>query len=243
MANSKDLDKRRVITPEFRVSYPSVFEKTAYEDGTPEYSVTALFSKKIDISALKSAAKAAVAEKWGDEIKTWPKKKKESFRWPWRDGDADKPDNPEYEGMYFIKFSSKKAKPGIVAPNGRTIITDEEDFYAGCYARAEVVAYAYDKAGNRGVSFDLWTLQKIRDGEALSGRRSPTEVFEAIEGADEDDLDLDVDDDLDEDAEEEAPKPKKKPSKAKTKTQKSKVKTPPEDEEEDEEEDDLDIDF
>lgn len=225
MAKGKDLEKRRLITPKFRVSYPSVFEKTAYEDGTPEYSVTALFSKKIDLAPLKKAAIAAAKEKWGPDKDAWPKR----IRWPWRDGDKEKPDSPEYEDTIFVKMSNKRNKPGLVTASNR-IITDEEEFYAGCYARAEVVAYAYEKAGNRGISFDLWTIQKLGDGEAFSGRRNPTEVFEAIESDDDEELDDDLPEEDDE------PAPKKGASSSK---KKSKKPEPEEDEDElDEDEED-----
>lgn len=229
MAKGKDLEKRRVITPKFRVSYPSVFEKTAYEDGTPEYSVTALFSKKIDLGPLKKAAIAAAKEKWGPDKDAWPKR----IRWPWRDGDKEKPDSPEYEDTIFVKFSNKRNKPGLVTASNR-IITDEEEFYAGCYARAEIVAYAYEKAGNRGISFDLWTIQKLGDGEAFSGRRNPTEVFEAVESEeDEDELSMDEED------EDEDPKPRKGASASGKKKSK---KPEPENDEEDEELDEDDED-
>lgn len=223
MAKGKDLEKRRLITPKFRVSYPSVFEKVAYEDGTPEYSVTALFTKKTDLTPLKKAAIAAAKEKWGPDKDAWPKR----IRWPWRDGDKEKPDSPEYEDTIFVKFSNKRNKPGLVTAGNR-IITDEEEFYAGCYARAEIVAYAYEKAGNRGISFDLWTIQKLGDGEAFSGRRNPTEVFEAIE-------DEENEGELEEDEEDEKPAPKKGASSSKKKPKKPE---PEEDEDELDDEDD-----
>lgn len=242
MAKSKDLEKRRLITPEFRVSYPSIFEKSAYEDGTPEYSLTALFPKNVDLKPLKKAALAAAIEKFGEEFKSWPEKKKSRFRWPWRDGDKEKSDSPEYEGMYFVKFSAKKNKPGLVDKKTKPIL-DEEDFYAGCYARAEIVAYAYEKAGNLGVSFDLWNVQKLRDGEPFSGRRDPSEVFDALE--DDDELEDESDDELlDEDEPEEKPKKKasQKPS-AKPETKKAPAKRKPEPEDDEADDDDNDFGF
>jgi hypothetical protein len=45
---------------------------------------------------------------------------------------------------------------------------DKADLYSGCYLRATVTAYAYTHGGNKGVSFSLQNLQKVRDGEPLS---------------------------------------------------------------------------
>jgi hypothetical protein len=59
---------------------------------------------------------------------------------------------------------------------------DENGFYAGCYARATVTAYGYDRAGNIGVSFGLQGVQKLRDGEAFNGRKPVEEQFEALDG-------------------------------------------------------------
>lgn len=189
-SSANSLEKRKLITPKFRVSYPSVFQMSAYDDdGKPEYSVTAIFPKKsTDLSAMRKAARAAAKEKWGDE-EDWPKK----LRWPWRDGDEDKPDNPEYQDSWFMRFTAKKRKPGIVDRN-RDEILDEDDFYAGCYARAQVVAYAYDNKGNKGVSFDLWNVQKLAEGEPLGATRDAGSAF----------------DDWDEDSEDDRPKKKSK---------------------------------
>lgn len=216
----RDINKVRVITPKFRVSYPSVFEKTAYEDGTPEYSVTALFPKSADLTPLRKAITAAIVDKWGSDKEKWPKK----LRRPIRDGDEEKGDSPEFKNHWFIRFASKKNKPGVINAEKTERLTSEEDFYAGCYARAEICAYAYDKAGNKGISFDLWNLQKISDGERLSGRRDAFEVFDDL---DDEELEEEMDDDEDE-----------KPSKKKT-AQSSKKRPVEDDDDEDEEEDDV----
>ena len=98
-----------------------------------------------------------------------------------RDGDVDKADVAGYEGMIFATAKSK-TKPGLVDQNVQPII-EEGVFYAGCWARATIVAYAYDKAGNRGVAFSLQNVQKLRDDEAFSGRMNPEDEFAPVEGA------------------------------------------------------------
>jgi hypothetical protein len=71
-------------------------------------------------------------------------------------------------------------RPGIVDANLQEIIS-EDDFYSGCYARATLTAFAYDKLGNKGVAFGLQNIQKLKDGEHLSGRKNAESDFEAVE--------------------------------------------------------------
>jgi len=161
------------MTPEFRVSFANVFKPRAFEGQEAKYSVCMLFDKKTDLSELKRLAAEAVNEKWPDSSKR-PK----GLRNPFRDGDTEKGDLAGYEGKIFINASSK-IKPGLVDQDVQPIIS-EDDFYSGCYARATVTAYAYDTAGNRGVAFGLQNLQKLRDGEAFSGRAKPEDEFTPV---------------------------------------------------------------
>lgn len=178
MPETKDAPKVRkateVLTPEFRAAFANVFTpKAAAEGQEAKYSMTMLFPKTADISVLKAAVKAAITEKWGPEKEKWPK----GLRLPFRDGD-EKKEYDGYEGMTFCPTSSK-TRPGLVDQNRVAIITPDE-FYSGCYARATLQAFAYDKAGNKGVSWGLRNIQKIRDGEAFSGRVKAENDFDAI---------------------------------------------------------------
>lgn len=174
-----DVAAKKVVTPEFRVSFPSVFKARAFGDQEPKFSVTMLFDKNADLGKLKQAMKNAAVEKWGPDEKKWPK----NLRKPLRNGD-EKADVKGYKGKLFLVASSKQA-PDVVDQNLDPII-EESRFYAGCYARAELLAFAYDTAGNRGISFALQNLQKTRDGEALSGRKKANEVFSVVETGEDD---------------------------------------------------------
>lgn len=169
-----NIQAKKVITPEFRVSFPAVFTAKAFQNQEPKYSVVMLFSKKTDISELKKAAMNAAAEKFGNDKTKWPK----NLKMPFRDGD-EKADTPGYKDTIFVTASSKQ-RPGLV-DRSRQAILSEEDFYAGCYARAELIAFAYDTAGNRGVSFSLQNIQKLKEGEKFSGRKAAEDVFDSVE--------------------------------------------------------------
>lgn len=175
---------RKTQTPMFRASFPWLFEPQPPMEGSqgePKYSVVMLFDeaarKTPEFKAMKDLANAAIREKWGD-------KPPSNLRNPFRDG-SEKSELDGYEGMVFVSASSKM-QPGVVNGRLQRIISKEVDpdgFYAGCYARATVTAYAYDKAGNKGVAFGLQNVQKIKDGEAFSQRTRAEDDFEATEDA------------------------------------------------------------
>ncbi len=170
------------MTPEAMLSYPHLFEPQAVNEGDPpKYSCTLVFAPGTDLSQLKAAAAAVAKDAWGDKAVEVVKKQ----RYPTFRTDAEEKGYPE--GSTFINATSK-GKPGVVAayagPDGKAArITDPEEIYAGCYVRATVRPFAYDQRGNRGVSFGLVNIQKLRDGERIGGRPRPEDEFEPIAGA------------------------------------------------------------
>lgn len=174
----------KVITPEFVVSYPNVFKPQLNTlSNKEEYSLVALFKKGTDLSVLKAAEKTVIEKKWGTDPKKWPKNLRSPFRGQGEkaktleDGRMVFPTGYE-EGALFMNLKSKQ-RPGLVDAQNNDIISESE-FYAGCIARASIQAYAYDQAGNRGVSFGLQNIQKKKEGEPLSGRMKPQDEFEAV---------------------------------------------------------------
>ncbi len=182
-------ERIKLITPEFRVSFPTVFEaKSAAEGQKPKFSIQMLFrvkadpkkptEKVVDISALKAAVEACAIERWGADRSEWPEMKNPTFR----NGTAK-----DYDGYGpGIEFASATSlnRPGLITIDGQDILTPTE-FYGGCYARAELTVFAYPKlggknTGNYGVSFGLQNLIKTRDGEPFSGRSNAADVFESI---------------------------------------------------------------
>lgn len=166
-------------TPMFRVSFPHLLEPHKFKpEDKAKYSVVMLFPKNTDMSALKRAHDAALAQKFGEDPKKWPK-----VRSPFRDGD-EKMETDGYAGNFFISASSEQ-KVGVI-DRDRNPILDKDDVYAGCYGRAQIQAFYYDQKGNKGVSFALLNFQKLKDGDAFSGRKAAETVF---------DDDFEVDDD------------------------------------------------
>lgn len=172
------------LTPIFRVSYPNVFTPKKNDlNGKDEYSVVALFEKGANITGLKKAAQEALIKKFGADKTKWPAVLKTPFR-----DQAERVKNVDGKmilpaahvaGAVFMNLKSKD-RPAVVDQNVEDII-DQSQFYAGCYARASVRAYAYDMKGNRGVAFGLQNIQKVKDGEPLSGRAKPEDEFAPVE--------------------------------------------------------------
>ncbi len=165
----------RVITPVARLSYPYLFEpsKPMADGGDAKYQCELIFPAGSDMSDLKRAANQAAKDKWGDKI---PK----NIRTPFRDGDKDREGKDGYEGCTFIGARSKD-KPGVVVGRDRTPCMDPSEVYGGCFVKASVTAFAYDNAGNKGVSFALNNVWKIRDGEPFGNRRNASEEFQGAE--------------------------------------------------------------
>lgn len=167
----------KLLTPVFRVSFPSVFEASSYEGGAPKYSVCAVWEPakftpkdKALWTAIQALADDVSVEKFKKKLAALPG----NFKKPFRDGE-EKADLTGFgAGKVFSNLSSKQ-RPGLIMLDG-TPITDPEDFYPGCYARATITAYAYDNVG-KGVALGLQNLQKIKDGERLDNRTDPNDDF------------------------------------------------------------------
>lgn len=166
---------KTVITPEFRVSFPCVLRKGKPMSGNPEdakFSLVMLFPVGANLQNLIDESMRVIVEEFGPDRTKWP-----ALKNPFRD-QKEKSFAGYEPGAVFITATSKNP-PGLVDAQVQKII-DESKFYAGCYAIAEVRAFIFDVKGVKGVAFGLNNVQKTRDGEPLSGRLSPEEVFSPI---------------------------------------------------------------
>lgn len=167
----------KVVTPVFRVSFPVLFEAKSFDGGAAKFSVSAVW----DPSRFTAKEKQLWDEMVGlaDAVSMDRFKKKMNdlpgnFKKAIRDG-AEKADLAGYgEGLLFANLSSKM-RPGII-DRDRTPITEADEVYPGCYARATITAYSYDNKG-KGVAFGLQNIQKIADGERLDSRTDAAEDF------------------------------------------------------------------
>jgi hypothetical protein len=177
MANDK-FQSVKVTTPKFRVSFPHLHEPAGMEGQEKKYSVVMLFAKDSDMSWAKNAIAKVLTERFGADKAKWPKGMKN----PIRDGDEKETPLAGYEGHYYLTARSKD-KPGVVDAKCNDILDVRDEMYAGCFARATVAFYYYDKAGNRGIGIALNNLQKMGDGEKFSGKAAAKDEFDKVEGS------------------------------------------------------------
>lgn len=178
----------KVITGKVRFSYVHVFEPEAVGDSEDKkYSVSIIIPKsdKKTLSAIKQAIELAKengkTSKFGGKIPA-------NLKTPLRDGDEERPDDEAYENAYFINASAY-SKPGIV-DRELNPITDEEEFYSGCYGRASITFFPFNASGNKGIAAGLNHVQKTSEGERLGGR-----VSVDVDFADEPEFDDEDEDD------------------------------------------------
>lgn len=177
----------KVVTSwDTRWSYVNVWEAKGIEGSRPAWSVS-LIIKKNDpcIEKIKAAIKAAYDD--GKDVLKGNSKTVPAFEAisnPLNDGDIKRSDDPAYAGAYYINAKNYQNGPGIV-DRDRQEILDRSEIYSGCYGRACISFYAYNKNGNKGIGCTLLHLQKGRDGEHLGG--SYVSIEEAF-GDDEDDF-------------------------------------------------------
>ena len=172
----------KVVTGVVRLSYANVWEPKSINGGDPKYSCSIIIPKSDTdtISAIQAAIDCAMKEgvgKFGGKIPP-----KGALKMPLRDGDTER-DDEAYAGCFFVNANSKTA-PQIVDKHVRPIL-DRSEVYSGVYAHLSLSFYAFNTNGNKGVACGLGNIQKVRDGEPLSGRSTA-----------EDDFATDLDDDF-----------------------------------------------
>ena len=169
-----------ILTPIFRAGFISVFKpsKPTGSNQDPKYSIRALFPPTTDLSALKKAAEQVAKAKWPTGV---PKTMRSPFR---KNEDLENPVPGIGDDWIVMTFSAPADKrPGLVDAKLQDII-DEVEVYSGAWYRAQVRPFAYEQQGNKGVSFGLQNVQKIKDDDPLGAGRTPAnKAFDAVETA------------------------------------------------------------
>lgn len=166
----------KVVTGKVRFCYANVFTPTAMSEGdTPKYNVCILIPKKDEDTVNKIRKAIEAAKEAGKAKLVGPSGKFPSnLKTPLRDGDEERPDDPAFEGHYFINANSQR-KPGII-DRDRQAILDPDEFYSGCYGRASINFYAFN-VQSKGIAAGLNNIQKLADGERLVGGSTAEEDF------------------------------------------------------------------
>lgn len=177
-----------VTTETVRLSFVHLDKPYSSSPDIPErYSASLLIRKedKVTMQRLRDAQKAALQR--GVERGIFPGGVPAQWHDTIKDGDAS--GREEEAGHWVVNVSAPAdRRPAVVDRNVSIIEPTPDRVYSGVYARVALGAFAYNRSGNRGVSFGLNHVQIVRDGERLGGSApSPAAVFQPIT----DDLDDD----------------------------------------------------
>ena len=180
MAN-KSTSPTKVIIP-CRISFANIWKPKSINGSEEKYSVSCLIPKS-DKATLLKIHKAVEAAKADGKSRKWNGKIPPNLKLPLRDGDIDRPEDDNYAGHMFLNATSKDA-PQIVDRKVQPIL-DQMECGSGDHCYVSVNFYPFNANGNRGVAAGLGNIQKVKDGERLSGRTSAESDFETLEdGAD-----------------------------------------------------------
>ena len=182
---------KRYMTPVFRLSFPHLFTAHGYDGGEPKFSCSAVWTpgefsdkeKGLWNTILKGMDVESM-NRFKKHFKDLPANIKRGIR----DG-AEKADMEGYGKNTKFANLTTKMRPGVVNLEKDTIGPEEgndDEIYPGCYCRATVTIYSYDKKG-KGIALGLMNIQKVRDGERLDSRTDAAEDFENSDDFLEDD--------------------------------------------------------
>ena len=180
MAN-KNTQATKVVIP-CRISFANIWEPRSVNGSEEKYSVSCLIPKS-DKATLAKIHKAIEAAKEAAQGKRWGGKIPANLKLPLHDGDTERGDDENYEGMMYFNASSKDA-PQIVDRKVQPIL-DPMECGSGDYCNVSVNFYGFSTNGNRGVAAGLQNIQLVKHGERLAGKASASSDFEEIEGEDD----------------------------------------------------------
>lgn len=189
-----DMNPTKVVTGTVRLSYANLAEpRSGFEGQPPKFSTVLLIPKDDEktVAAIRRAQKAALENGKSSTFKgVIPKSWKDTLR----DGDEemDLEANPEYENHWFMNVSAQESRPPVLVDRRREKFSKDEaalEIYSGVYARVSINAFPFSVQGNKGVSFGINAVQKVRDGEAFSGGKVDVDSeFDDLGDEDVDDL-------------------------------------------------------
>jgi hypothetical protein len=176
MSNTKSKSATKVVIP-CRISFANIWQPKSINGSEEKYSVSCLIPKS-DKATLMKIHKAVEAAKEDGKARKWNGKIPPNLKLPLRDGDIERPDDENYAGHMFLNATSKEA-PQIVDRRVQPIM-DAMECGSGDYCNVSVNFYPFNANGNRGVAAGLGNIQKVKDGERLSGRTNAASDFEEL---------------------------------------------------------------
>jgi len=174
--------KKVLLTPPFRVSFPEVWQKKSFQEGQPgRYSLTCLFTPAEFSEKDKAKWKAIHVACNQVALDVWKKsyiaaRDAGGYTLPFHKGDAEAKWG-RGPGIVFCTLAASMRRPTIINKQGEVMTEDgEEEFYSGCYARASINPYV-PKGWKKTMALGLNNLQKLGEGERLDNFSSAEDDF------------------------------------------------------------------
>lgn len=170
-----------------RLSYANLFEPKGFDGSKPKYSVALLIPKDDvqTVEKIKTAMQAAYdkgAAKLRGSGRSVPAMT--DINLPLIDGDKKRTGDSAYTGCYYINAKNED-QPKVFGMDGNEVMSRNE-VYSGCYARAKISFYVYNRSGNRGIACSLLGVRKVADGTPLGGSVCTADDFADDDYTDDD---------------------------------------------------------
>ena len=171
------MNANEVIIP-CRLSYANIWEpKQVNGTGDPKYSCCLLIKKSDTAAIAKLKAAIEAVKKDPRALARWGGSVPKNLKLPLRDGDTEK-DDENYEGCYFLNATPART----AVRRSSTVPATTYWIRTRCTAAATPMSRSACSptapAATRGIGAGLEVIQKVRDGERLSGGNS-TDGFES----------------------------------------------------------------
>ena len=98
---------------------------------------------------------------------------------PLHDGDEERPDDENYAGAMYL--NARSSEPPQIVDRHVQKIEDPMDVYSGCYCNVTVTFFPYVSKDGNGIGVGLGNVQKLRDGEHLTGKASAESDFDSVD--------------------------------------------------------------
>ena len=177
----KSANTGRIHTPVGIASYVNLFtpkqrtDRKGNPQGDPKFGLALFFSRKQEdeLQEMMDIAEAKLKEAFGPKAMDLVRKGR--INWPFSDTEEmDEPNPPADKPGWMVNFKSTE-KPGIVDAEAEPIM-EKSEIYSGMKARVSCRCFTYDNE-SKGVAFALVNVQKIDDGDRLSGNPSAEDDF------------------------------------------------------------------
>jgi hypothetical protein len=169
----KLLSADTILAGPFRLAYMHVFEprKNEQRNGVEEYSVRLLLPKKatpqcpnpgVEWNEIKALVDQIAAAKFGANFKAWDSLLKSG------DKELSKSTGePQHPGYMYLNLRTSPEYPPVLIDCDKHNVTKGSGWKSGDWGMVRMRLWAYDSAGNKGVSGSLMAIQFTHIDEAL----------------------------------------------------------------------------